>query len=65
MININDKMIKELNRFQLEFKKNYVYGSGTKTVDKILNEFEFEWELEMKLVEQLDKQLEREAKKAV
>lgn len=51
MININDKMIKELNRFELEFKKNYVYGSGTKTVDKILNEFEFEWELEMKLVE--------------
>lgn len=45
----NDKVIQELNRFELEFKKNYVYGSGAKTVDKILNEFE--WELEMKLVE--------------
>lgn len=61
----NDKVIKELNRFELELKKNYVYGSGAKTVDKILNEFEFEWELEIKLVEKLDKQLEREAKKAV
>lgn len=65
MMNTNDKMIKELNRFELEFKKNYVYGSGAKTVDKILNEFEFDWELEMKLVAKLDKQLEREAKKVV
>lgn len=65
MMNTNDKMIKELNSFELEFKKNYVYGSGAKTVDKILNGFEFEWELEMKLVEKLDRQLEREVKKSV
>ena len=64
-MNTNDKTIKELNRFELEFKKNYVYGSGAKTVDKILNEFEFDWELEMKLGEKVDEQLEREAKKAV
>lgn len=64
-MNTNDNMIKELNRFELEFKKNYVYGSGVKTVDKILNEFEFDLELEMKLIEKLDKKLEREEKKAV
>lgn len=61
----NDKVVKELNRFELEFRKNYVYGSGAKTVDKILNEFEFDWELEQRLVYKLEKYLEREAKKAV
>ena len=61
----NDKVVKELNRFELEFRKNYVYGSGAKTVDKILNEFEFDWELEQRLVYKLERYLEREAKKSV
>lgn len=61
----NDKVVKELNRFELEFRKNYVYGSGAKTVDKILNEFEFDWELEQRMVYKLERYLEREAKKSV
>ncbi|WP_304680863.1 hypothetical protein [uncultured Clostridium sp.] len=35
-----DKIVKELNKLEDEFKKNYTYGVDVKIIDKILKEFE-------------------------